>query len=139
MKLQFDRFVSLIVYVPRDQYDSIARERIGNYFKTVYNGRVSAYYPAFPEGGVARVHFIIGRSEGKTPQIPQEQLEADVRSIVTRWEDQFRAIGGIRSERINVSRRKRWKTWTASSPARTRAPSRSRSTAVRTWRMTIWP
>jgi glutamate dehydrogenase len=57
----------------------------------------------FPEGGVARVHFIIGRSEGKTPQIPQDQLERDVRSIVTRWEDQFRAIGGALSERINVS------------------------------------
>jgi len=98
----FDRFVSLIVYVPRDQYDSIARERIGDYFKTVYNGRVSAYYPAFPEGGVARVHFIIGRSEGKTPQIPQEQLERDVRSIVTRWEDQFRTLGGSLSERMSV-------------------------------------
>lgn len=100
---RFDRFVSLIVYVPRDQYDSIARERIGDYFKTVYNGRVSAYYPAFPEGGVARVHFIIGRSEGKTPQIPQEQLERDIRSIVTRWEDQFRALGGNVAERMGVS------------------------------------
>ena len=100
---RFDRFVSLIVYVPRDQYDSIARERIGAYFKTVYNGRVSAYYPAFPEGGVARVHFIIGRSEGKTPQVPQEQLERDVRSIVTRWEDQFRALGGSNAARMSVS------------------------------------
>ena len=100
---RFDRFVSLIVYVPRDQYDSIARERIGDYFKTVYNGRVSAYYPAFPEGGVARVHFIIGRSEGKTPQIAQEQLERDVRSIVTRWEDQFRVLGGGETERVSVS------------------------------------
>ncbi|WP_052161304.1 NAD-glutamate dehydrogenase [Hoeflea sp. BAL378] len=99
----FDRFVSLIVYVPRDQYDSVARERIGAYFKTVYNGRVSAYYPAFPEGGVARVHFIIGRSEGKTPQVSQEQLERDVRSIVTRWEDQFRALGGANAARMGVS------------------------------------
>jgi glutamate dehydrogenase len=100
---RFDRFVSLIVYVPRDQYDSIARERIGDYLKTIYNGRVSAFYPAFPEGGVARVHFIIGRSEGKTPQIPQEQLERDVRSIVTRWEDQFRMLGGDAAGRMSVS------------------------------------
>ncbi|MDF1608261.1 NAD-glutamate dehydrogenase [Hoeflea sp. YIM 152468] len=100
---RFDRFVSLIVYVPRDQYDSVARERIGDYFKTVYNGRVSAYYPAFPEGGVARVHFIIGRSEGKTPQVPQEQLERDIRSIVTRWEDQFHSLGGTAAERMSVS------------------------------------
>ncbi|HUH49418.1 MAG TPA: NAD-glutamate dehydrogenase, partial [Mycoplana sp.] len=57
----FDRFVSVIVYVPREQYDSDVREKIGAYLKTVYDGRVSAYYPAFPEGGLARVHFIIGR------------------------------------------------------------------------------
>jgi len=91
---RFDRFVSVIVYVPRDQYDSIARERIGAYLKLVYDGRVSAFYPAFPEGGVARVHFIIGRSGGPTPKVTQEQLERDVRALVARWEDQFRALGG---------------------------------------------
>ncbi|NHF73167.1 NAD-glutamate dehydrogenase [Paracoccus xiamenensis] len=86
---QFDRFVSVIVFVPREQYNSDVRERIGEYLKTVYDGRVSAYYPAFPEGGLARVHFIIGRSGGKTPRIPQAKHEAAVRSIVTRWEDRF--------------------------------------------------
>src|SRR5690606_5157443 len=47
----FDRFVSLIVYVPREDYNSTVREKIGDFFKTVYDGHVSAYYPAFPEGG----------------------------------------------------------------------------------------
>ncbi|MEK1929141.1 MAG: NAD-glutamate dehydrogenase, partial [Pararhizobium sp.] len=41
----FDRFVSVIVYVPREQYDSDVREKIGAYLKTIYDGRVSAYYP----------------------------------------------------------------------------------------------
>ena len=85
----FDRFVSVIVYVPREQYDSDVREKIGAYLRTVYDGRVSAYYPAFPEGGLARVHFIIGRSAGKTPRVPQARLEAAVRDIVTRWIDRF--------------------------------------------------
>lgn len=85
----FDRFVSVIVFVPREQYDSDVREKIGDYLKTVYDGRVSAYYPAFPEGGLARVHFIIGRSAGKTPRIPQAKLEEAVRGIVTRWIDRF--------------------------------------------------
>jgi glutamate dehydrogenase len=40
---------------------------------------------------------------GQDAADPQDQLERDVRSIVTRWEDQFRAIGGALSERINVS------------------------------------
>lgn len=90
----FDRFVSVLVYVPRDQYDSDVREKIGAYLKTAYDGRVSAYYPAFPEGGVARVHFIIGRSGGKTPRIAQADLEREIRGIATSWEERFVALVG---------------------------------------------
>lgn len=90
----FDRFVSLIVYVPREEYNSNVREKIGTYLKTVYDGHVSAYYPAFPEGGVARVHFIIGRAEGKTPRIAQSELEASIRQITTPWLDHFNALAG---------------------------------------------
>ena len=84
---QFDRFVSVLVFVPRDRYDSHVRGRIGDYLKTVFAGRLSAYYPAFPEGSLARVHFIIGRSGGKTPKIEQAKLEASIRDIVRTWED----------------------------------------------------
>jgi len=91
---QFDRFVSVLVFVPRDRYDSVVREKIGAYLKTVYDGRLSAYYPSFPEGGLARVHFIIGRSGGKTPKIDQSALEAAVRDIVRTWEDAVREAAG---------------------------------------------
>ncbi|WP_292120679.1 NAD-glutamate dehydrogenase, partial [Mesorhizobium sp.] len=84
---QFDRFVSILVFVPRDRYDSVVREKIGAYLKTVFEGRLSAYYPAFPEGGLARVHFIIGRSGGKTPKIEQSTIEAAIRDIVRTWQD----------------------------------------------------
>lgn len=91
---QFDRFVSVLVYVPRDRYDSDAREKIGNYLKTVFDGRLSAYYPAFPEGGLARVHFIIGRSGGKTPKVEQSVIEAAIRDIVRTWDDAVREASG---------------------------------------------
>ncbi|TPK78544.1 NAD-glutamate dehydrogenase [Mesorhizobium sp. B2-4-18] len=84
---QFDRFVSILVFVPRDRYDSVVREKIGTYLKTAFEGRLSAYYPAFPEGGLARVHFIIGRSGGKTPKVEQATIEAAIRDIVRTWED----------------------------------------------------
>ena len=87
---QFDRFVSVIVFVPRDRYDSAVRERIGEFLKTVFDGRLSAYYPAFPEGSLARVHFIIGRSGGKTPKVETAALEAGIRSIVRTWDDSLR-------------------------------------------------
>ncbi|WP_245415985.1 MULTISPECIES: NAD-glutamate dehydrogenase [Mesorhizobium] len=87
---QFDRFVSVLVFVPRDHYDSHVREKIGTYLKTIFDGRLSAYYPAFPEGGLARVHFIIGRSGGKTPKIDPAIIEAGILNIVRTWEDAVR-------------------------------------------------
>lgn len=100
---RFDRFVSVLVYVPRDQYDTEARSRIGAYLKGVFDARLSAYYPAFPEGSVARVHFILGRSGGRTPRISQEVLETAVRRIVTRWEDQFAQLAGVDGLELHTS------------------------------------
>ena len=99
----FDRFVSVLVYVPREDYNSVVREKIGTYLKTIYDGRVSAYYPAFPEGGVARVHFIIGRSGGKTPRIPQAKLEQAMREITARWTERFQQLAGEGAPVIRVS------------------------------------
>ena len=103
---QFDRFVSVLVFVPRDRYDSDVRDSIGQHLKTVFDGRLSAYYPAFPEGGLARVHFIIGRSGGKTPRVEQTSIEAAIRDIVRTWEDGLRdeaASSGLDERLIGVA------------------------------------
>lgn len=100
---QFDRFVSVIVYVPRVQYNSNAREKIGDYLKFIYGDRVSAFYPSFPSERLARVHFIIGRTSGKTPKTDQKLIEQDIIKIVTRWEDHFRSLAGNQAQSISVN------------------------------------
>lgn len=100
---QFDRFVSILVFVPRDRYDSEVREKIGAYLKTAFDGRLSAYYPAFPEGGLARVHFIIGRSGGKTPKVEQSAIEDAIRSIVRTWEDALREAAADTSSDVSLT------------------------------------
>lgn len=87
---RFDRFVSILVYVPRERYDSAIRARLGAYFADIYKGRVSAFYPFFPDGPLARVHFIIGRDEGKTPDPDRATLETAVENIVRNWNDGLR-------------------------------------------------
>jgi glutamate dehydrogenase len=84
---RFDRFVSVIVYVPRDRYDSKVRAAIGNYLAATFNGRVSAYHPFFPEGPLVRVHFIIGRNEGAAPDPDRASLDRAVAAIVRSWID----------------------------------------------------
>ena len=84
---EFDRFVSIIVFVPRDRYSTTVRFRIGEFLAETYNGRVSAYYPFFPEGPLVRIHFIIGRPEGETPVRSQAFLDENIERIVRTWED----------------------------------------------------
>jgi glutamate dehydrogenase len=84
---RFDRFVSVLVYVPRENYDSHMRAKIGAYLAGVFLGRVSAFYPFFPEGPLVRVHFIIGRSGGATVDIERATLEEEVGKIVRSWTD----------------------------------------------------
>jgi glutamate dehydrogenase len=84
---RFDRFVSVLVFAPRERYDSAIRARIGDYLARAFNGRVSAFYPAFSEGPLVRVHFIIGRSGGPAPQLTRVTLEHEVRAIVRTWTD----------------------------------------------------
>ncbi|MEC9367753.1 MAG: NAD-glutamate dehydrogenase [Pseudomonadota bacterium] len=86
---RFDRFVSILVFVPRDRFSTEVRQRIGEFLAESYKGRVSAFYPFFPEGPMVRIHFIIGRYEGKTPQIEQTFLERQIAEIVRTWSDRL--------------------------------------------------
>ncbi|KZL19634.1 NAD-specific glutamate dehydrogenase [Pseudovibrio axinellae] len=87
---KFDRFVSVIAYIPRDHFTTNIRERVGKYLASVYEGRMSAWYASFPEGPLARVHFIIGRYTGETPNPSQAELEAAVQEIIRTWTDSLK-------------------------------------------------
>src|SRR6185312_12848730 len=93
---RFDNFVSVLVFVPRDRYTSEARARIGDYLAEAYAGRISAYYPHFPEGELVRVHFIIGRNGGPTPRPTRNELEDHVNDIILTFADRLRAVAGDR-------------------------------------------
>jgi len=84
---RFDRFVSVMVFVPRERYDSDIRTKIGEYLASAFIGRVSAFYPFFQEGPLVRVHFIIGRSGGPAPAVDSATLEREVAAIVRSWKD----------------------------------------------------
>ncbi|OAF12700.1 NAD-glutamate dehydrogenase [Bradyrhizobium centrolobii] len=88
---KFDRFVSILVFVPRDKYDTDVRTRVANFLSQAYRGTLSASYVSFPEGALARVHYIIGRYEGKTPAVERATLEAGISAIAATWADKLKA------------------------------------------------
>ncbi len=88
---EFDRFVSVLVFIPKDRYDTTVRRRVGTFLAQIYQGRVSASYPSYPEGPLARTHFIIGRDGGATPLVGRDTLEAGIAAIVRTWADALKS------------------------------------------------
>ncbi len=74
---KFNRFVSILAFIPRDKYDTDVRTRVAGFLARVYNGQVAASYAAFPEGSLARIHYIIARFEGDTPVIERATLNPE--------------------------------------------------------------
>jgi glutamate dehydrogenase len=88
---KFDRFVSILVFIPREKYDTDVRTRVAAFLAQVYKGTLAASYAAFPEGALARIHYIIGRYEGETPVIARATLEAGISAIAATWSDKLKA------------------------------------------------
>lgn len=86
---RFDRFVSIILYAPRDAYDSRLREQIGALMEERFGGRLITFQPSFDSGPLARVHFQIALSKGHAePNL--QALEDEVAALATTWDEEFR-------------------------------------------------
>src|ERR1700749_4737805 len=72
---RFDRFVSALVFIPRERYSGQARERIHGLLAQAFDGRKSAATPMLDDEALARIHYIIGRNPGERPDAGVKELE----------------------------------------------------------------
>ena len=87
----FDRFVSLLLFVPADSYDSSLVDRAGVLLAEAFDGRVSACDPSFTAGSLARVRYIIGVSPGAHPEPAIDALENRIAEAARNWPSRLEA------------------------------------------------
>ncbi len=85
----FDRFVSVLVFIPRERFEAAVRERIGRILAAAWGGRLSAWYPQLSDAPLVRVHYIIGVSPGDHPTPDPVALEAAVVEAGRGWMERF--------------------------------------------------
>jgi glutamate dehydrogenase len=98
---RFDRFLSILVFVPRDRYNSTVRARVGTLLAEAYQGRLSAFYPMFGDAPLARVHYIIGVTPNHHNDPDIEELESKIAYITRTWEDGLEAQGESHSASVS--------------------------------------
>ena len=105
----FERFVSAIVWLPRDVFDTRLRERVGGILARAYAGHVSAFYIALGDEPLARVNYIIGTTPGQVPAVDAGVLEDVVRQAARDFRDRLaEALAGREGEAAAARLAARW-------------------------------
>ena len=91
----FERFVSCLVYVPRDRYNSTVRRRMSEILETSFNGKLASDAVQLDESVLARIHFIVNTNPGQVPEVDPAALEQKLVEAGRVWADKLGEALGI--------------------------------------------
>lgn len=83
----FDRFISCLVYVPRDRYSTDLRKRIQHVFESAFQGSVTAHYAHLGDEALARLHLVVKITPGEVPKYNEKDLERQIADLARSWGD----------------------------------------------------
>ena len=87
----YGRSVSVVVALPRDRFNAALRKRLQQYFLQQFNGTTVDYHLSLGETESARIFFTVHVLPGThIPDVPYEQLEAEVERLARSWDDDLR-------------------------------------------------
>ncbi|PCE22820.1 NAD-glutamate dehydrogenase [Paraburkholderia acidicola] len=84
---RFDRFVSCLVFVARDKYNTDLRRRIALLLTDAFNGATVEFTPLLSESTLARIHFVVHAQSGAMPEVDTHELETRLVQVTRRWQD----------------------------------------------------
>jgi glutamate dehydrogenase len=88
----YGRFVSSLVYVPRDRYTTTVRRRIEVVLHEAFPGASFDFQVWLSESVLARLHFIIRVPPGEMPSYDAKELEAKLANVTRSWNDELHAL-----------------------------------------------
>ena len=88
----YGRFLSCLVYLPRDRYTTAVRERVAHILKTQLHGESLEYTARVSESMLARLHFVVRPKKGELiGDFDQADLERRLADAARSWRDDFTA------------------------------------------------
>jgi glutamate dehydrogenase len=83
----FERFVSCLIYVPRENYDTALRERMQKVLVEVFNGQSSEFAVQLSDSPLARILVLVRTRPGGIPELDVREVEARLVRVTRRWQD----------------------------------------------------
>jgi glutamate dehydrogenase len=86
----FDRFVSCLLYVPRESFSTELRLKCQALLAAAFNGRSDDFDVMLGESTLARIHVVVRTAPGRLPPFDRRELEVKLAQVARRWSDQLR-------------------------------------------------
>lgn len=83
----FERFISAMIFVPREQFSTDLRRQIQGIIEGAYNGVTSAFSTQITEAPLARLHLIVGTKAGGVPDVETKEIEQEIAKCAYQWAD----------------------------------------------------
>ena len=88
----YQRFVSCLVYIPRDKFNTELRIKVQNVLKEAYGGTSSGFTTEFNESEHARVHVHVRTVPGQVNDVDTAALEAKLSALMQSWSDNYQKM-----------------------------------------------
>ncbi len=94
---EYGRFMSCLVYIPRDRYTTAVRLRMEGLLRDAFNGAHVEYTTRVSESSLARLHFVVRVAEGDTiPDVKVDDLQRQLSEATRSWDEDL--VEASRSE-----------------------------------------
>ncbi|MEP7180551.1 MAG: NAD-glutamate dehydrogenase [Betaproteobacteria bacterium] len=86
----FGRFLSCLIYVPRENYTTEVRQKWQAILLQTFNGVRTDFNIFLSESMLARIHITVRTKPGEIPPFDVAEVEARLAAAARRWEDDLR-------------------------------------------------
>jgi glutamate dehydrogenase len=97
----FERFVSCLIYAPRENYTTDLRRKWQAILIGAMNGTSSEFDAFLSQSMLARIHIVVRTTPGQIPSVNVPDLEKRLAQAARRWEDD---LGAAALERFGEAR-----------------------------------
>jgi glutamate dehydrogenase len=105
----FERFVSCLIYVPRERFNTALRLRFQEILEEAYEGKVTAYTTHMTDEVLGRVHMVVQTRPGAIPTVPTAEVETRLVEAGRSWSDDLQeALISSLGEERGIDRYRRY-------------------------------
>ncbi len=88
---RFERFLSCLIYAPRENYTTELRQKWQAILTEAFNGSSSEFNVHLSESALARIQITVRTTPGKIPDFDVRELEKRLIASARRWDDDLKS------------------------------------------------